>query len=366
MSNIKHIVKTPYVPTFRSRKVEGQFDLSPGKELTKEWSVDWPLDHDNWNIGVIVGPSGSGKTTLSKKIFDEKYYHKGFNDWPHDKSVLEGFPAHLETEEITKILSSVGFSSPPNWLQPYHTLSMGQQFRVEMARVLFDPREIVVVDEFTSVVDRTVAQIGSSAISKAAKKLNRKLVLLSCHYDILDWLEPDWIYYVDSNKFTWGCLRRPPIEIKVQRCHISAWRIFREHHYLSHSIVPRSECYVATVNGEPAGFFAYVKEGMSKRKNVIRGHRTVILPDFQGIGLGNLVSKKLMKYYSDMGNIVKVITSHPALIHTRVKDKDLRLCRKLNYEIRKGVSFTTKSVVKGMGRITATFQYVGNRKEGKL
>jgi len=361
MPSFNHIVETPYKRTFRSSKIEGLFDIDAQERLKKEWKIDLPIENRKWNIGVIVGPSGSGKTSIGKIGFGAENYHSGYEDWDPDCSIVESFPKDLTVEQITQVLSSVGFSSPPSWLQPYRTLSNGQKFRVEMARVLFDPRPVVVVDEFTSVVDRNVAKIGSSAIAKTCRKLDKQLVLLSCHYDILEWLEPDWIYYMDRGEFEWGCLRRPKIEIKIQRCHRSAWRIFREHHYLNHGLVNSAQCYIATINDEPAGFFAYVKDTMSKKKNVIRGHRSVVLPDYQGVGVGAICSKAIMKYYSEQGCIVKAITSHPAFIASRGRDPEFRLCNKVVFKPSQGITQMTKDSIRGFGRVTATFQYVGDR-----
>ncbi len=88
---------------------------------------------------------------------------------------------------------ALGFSSPPAWLRPFHLLSNGEQFRVTLARALAEMPELAVVDEFTSVVDRTVARIGSGAISRAVRRSGRRLVAVTCHYDVLPWLEPDWV-----------------------------------------------------------------------------------------------------------------------------------------------------------------------------
>jgi len=345
--------------------VEGLFDLKPEKVLNKSWEVNIPIEDMDWSIGVIVGPSGAGKTSIGRVAFGPDAFHEGYKDWPRDRSVLDAFPETASTEEITQILSSVGFSSPPNWLQPFHTLSNGQQFRVEMARLLFDDRDVIVVDEFTSVIDRNVAKIGSCAFAKTARRRKKKMVLLSCHYDILEWLEPDWVYYVDQARFSRECLRRPKIELTIQRCHSSAWRLFRDHHYLNRNIVPHAECYMALANGEPAGFFAYVKESMSKRKNVIRGHRSVVLPDYQGVGIGAIATKNIMRHYTEKGFIVKAITSHPAFIAARSRDPDFRLCNRVEYVVSHGITELTKDSIKGFGRVTATFQYIGNRESIK-
>ena len=62
------------------------------------------------------------------------------------------------------------------------------------------PDELFVFDEFTSVVDRNVAKVGSFAMQKAIRKTNKKFIAVSCHDDIEDWLLPDWVF--DTNSMT--------------------------------------------------------------------------------------------------------------------------------------------------------------------
>jgi len=96
---------------------------------------------------------------------------------------------------------SVGFSSPPSWLKPYAVLSNGERMRADLARAILEERELIVFDEFTSVVNREVAKTGSYAISKAARRAGKRFIAVSCHKDITDWLEPDWIYDTDAQQF---------------------------------------------------------------------------------------------------------------------------------------------------------------------
>ncbi|MCG8186634.1 hypothetical protein J2Q11_11565 [Tenacibaculum finnmarkense genomovar finnmarkense] len=64
-----------------------------------------------------------------------------------------------------------------------------------MARLIIDAPDEVVVDEFTSVVDRQIAKIGALAFAKGWRRnKGKKIVLLSPHYDIIEWLQPDWVY----------------------------------------------------------------------------------------------------------------------------------------------------------------------------
>jgi hypothetical protein len=194
----------PIVRTPRVRQMLGMFDVPPDKKSAQHWDVYFDLPQD-WNIGVIVGPSGCGKTTIARELFGD--HLAGAYDWPADKSILDGFPADLGVKDVTGLLSSVGFSSPPYWVRPFHVLSNGQQFRVNLARVLAENSELAVVDEFSSVVDRTVAQIGSAAVAKTVRRRRQKFIAVTCHYDILDWLEPDWVYEPVGNKLTINELR---------------------------------------------------------------------------------------------------------------------------------------------------------------
>ncbi|WP_373942674.1 hypothetical protein OEG92_05625 [Polaribacter sejongensis] len=39
------------------------------------------------------------------------------------------------------------------------------------------------------------------AFGKAWKRnKGKKAVLLSCHYDVVEWLQPDWVYDIDTNE----------------------------------------------------------------------------------------------------------------------------------------------------------------------
>jgi len=49
------------------------------------------------------------------------------------------------------------------------------------------------------VVDRQIAKIGALAFAKNWRRnKGKKVVLLSCHYDIIEWLQPDWVYDVNT------------------------------------------------------------------------------------------------------------------------------------------------------------------------
>jgi energy-coupling factor transporter ATP-binding protein EcfA2 len=352
-----HIIETPHIRSFRTDAIAGMFDVPVEDKLRKEWEVDLPIEELDWHVGLIVGPSGAGKTTIARRAFPNARYFDGSRcfDWTPKRPFIEDFDKNLTVKDITTALYQVGFSSPPAFLLPFENLSNGQKFRTEMARLLLESLEIAVVDEFTSVVDRQVAKVCSAAVQKMIRRQKRKLVAVSCHFDIIDWLEPDWVYYVHTGEFRRGSLRRPQIRLTLQRVHRAAWRLFRGHHYLSADISPSATCFLATIESEPVAFCAALPFPHPKIKNMWKEHRTVVLPDYQGIGIGNLVSETVAQYFIDQGKRYTSTTSHPAMIHHRMKSDKWIMTRRPSQVPQTG---KTGKIPSSAGRMTASFEYI--------
>ena len=192
MQNFNIIKKSDIEQTFRVAKVMSDFDVKI-EHSNEQFNgcIELP---QKWNIGLIVGASGTGKTTIAKEIFNDCFVNNF--EYTH-KSVIDDMPKNVSIDEIEKMFYSVGFGSVPSWLKPYNVLSNGEKMRVDLARALLE-KDKICFDEFTSVVDRNVAQTACIAINKAIKKQNKQFIAISCHYDIIEWLQPDWIF--DTNK----------------------------------------------------------------------------------------------------------------------------------------------------------------------
>lgn len=188
----KEIVTCSIIPDEFTDRVSEAFDYDfDGKSTFEIPNFTNIPDKDEFNIGLIVGNSGSGKSILLKKFGQEDSVK-----WDKDKAII----SHFETpDEALEKLFAVGLSSVPTLCKPYHVLSMGEAFRANMARRLHN---YSVVDEFTSVVNRETAYSVSVSIAKYIRKKDlRGIVFASCHFDIMEWLSPDWIFNTNAVKF---------------------------------------------------------------------------------------------------------------------------------------------------------------------
>ena len=176
------------------------FDLAPEQHVGFfPWAKpDLP---ETWSIGLIVGASGSGKSVLLREFGGETPV-----EWLPNRSIASHFG---DVETARSLLYAVGLNSIPVWRLPYNVLSNGQKFRADLARRL---RPNGVIDEFTSVVDRNVAVAASKAINGWASRQSEpmRLVLASCHRDIIPWLRPDWLIDTDGGEFVTGHVQARP------------------------------------------------------------------------------------------------------------------------------------------------------------
>lgn len=261
------------------------------------------LPADEFSFGLIVGPSGSGKSTLLKSIGDVAAC-----EWEAGKTVA----AHFDSaQDAINRLCGVGLNSIPSWAKPYEVLSAGEKFRADLARSL---KNGALVDEFTSTVDRTVAKATSVAVARFIRANDLKgVVLASCHYDIIEWLQPDWVYDTSRQKFLpRGSLRpRPEINLEILPCGVEAWAAFSQHHYLTGSLNRASRCWIAVWDDQPVAFMSAL--AMPQIKTAWREHRTVVLPDFQGLGIGVRCSDAIGEMFLADGCRYFSKTAHPRM-----------------------------------------------------
>lgn len=314
---------------------------------------EMPPVPDCFGIGLIVGSSGSGKSTLLKGFGSELDL-----TWDNSKAIVSHFES---AEDAADRLGAVGLNSIPSWMRPYEVLSTGEKFRADLARRIGDN---AVVDEFTSVVDRTVAKSCARALRRyVTSKGIKGLALASCHRDIADWLEPDWVFDTDTGVMSGRGSERPSIEVELIPCNSDAWALFRKHHYLDHNLNKSARCWVALWRGTPVGFTSVIAFPSGNWSNGWREHRTVVLPDYQGLGIGNRISDATGEMVLSWGGRYFSKTSHPRMGGYRNASNLWRATSKNNMA-RKDYATNRKSKEMGhkhrhINRVCFSHEYLG-------
>lgn len=298
-----------------TKYVYESFDIQNKEETFTSITMDLGKGKDfDWNIGIVLGGSGSGKTTILKKCGELR--HPNFD---LEKPLISNFD-WLEPKEATLVLTSMGLSSVPTWLRPFHTLSNGEQYRANLAYLVASAKdgEVILVDEYTSVVDRDVAKAMSFALQKYIRRENKRIILASCHYDILEWLMPDWTCSPQKGGTLERCDYRrhgiPKIQISISRVESKTWDFFKKHHYLTEEVNKSCKFLLFEWREKPIGIVAIINQpGPNERKYAMAISRIVILPDFQGMGLGVKLSEFCGGIIKNEGGLCFIKTVNPAL-----------------------------------------------------
>lgn len=330
----------------------------------KEFPITIPDLTDKSGIILLVGSSGSGKSSIINAYF-------GDNTEPqinHKVSVIENFSS---VEKGEKLLLSFGLRTIPAWFRPFNTLSNGEYHRAVSALAV--DQGIQVIDEFTSVVDRDTAKSLSVAIRKAHDKgIIDNIVLASCHFDIIEWLQPDVIYNTDRCEFVpRGNLQRPKITLQIYSSSVEDWVLFKKYHYLDGDISKSCHCYTAYMDEKPVGFVAVIHGTGRDIRSYWRESRLVILPEFQGLGLGVALSEAIAEEYVSRGLRYFSKTAHPALGEHRDKSNKWRNTS-TNHKKRKsylkkdgsprisvGYGKTAKAIMRDFNRVCYSHEYIG-------
>lgn len=310
---------------------------------------------------LVVGASGSGKSTILRKWFGRVTLEVSADQ------IIDQFSDPSRGESL---LISAGLRTVPAWKRPPEQLSNGERHRFQLALCL--DRGVEFFDEFTSVVDRETAKSLAFSLQRHFKQSGMsRFVLASCHRDVIEWLDPDYIY--DTDKKTWeesqlfprGCLRRPKIEINLRSVKSSDfWPIFKKYHYLNSKMNHSAQSFVGFFEGKPIVFVSVLRFPNGNFQNGWREHRTVVIPEFQGLGIGTKCSESIGDLILENGGRFFSKTSHPSFVHSRNKSNKWRATSK-NGKTRSDY-LTTKTKTKEDGhkrkhfrRLCGSHEYIG-------
>ena len=115
--------------------------------------------------------------------------------------------------------------------------------------------------------------------------------------------------------------------------------------------------------GKVVSFAATMTMPSGTIKNAWRGHRTVVLPDFQGMGIGVRFSNAIAQIHLEQGHRYYTRTAHPRLGEFRDKSPLWKATSK-NRKIRKDVTNknTYKNHVYDNKRVCYSYEYIGEEK----
>lgn len=296
-NKIEVILKSDVNKEFRCQVAANSLDIDVEKKSIHHLKIDNIKIPNNWNIGLVYGNSGSGKTTMIKHLFGENIFDVKLDE---NKPIINQLPKDLSYEDCAKLLNGIGLNSVPCWIRPIKTLSNGQKARAEAVYLMTKSEKVVFIDEWTSVVDRTVGKAMSLCLHKYAKRNNKKIILCSCHQDVLEWLQPDWMIDCNKQEFIlpksedFFFKKREKLKFEIKEIDRRSWKYFSKYHYLSERL-PGGKLYLYGLfyNNNQIGFqcFAnytpYTKKNRKEGKKIIfHSNRTVIHPDYNGLGLG--------------------------------------------------------------------------------
>lgn len=144
-----------------------------------------------------------------------------------------------------------------------------------------------------------------------------QIVLLSCHYDIIDWLQPDWVYDTAEARFyDRDCLRqRPKLELQIYKVRGTVFpRLFKQHYYLDLPNPVAAEYFVGFINGDPVCHLAVAPLFTAR---AYRATRLVVLPEWQGVGVGTRFLNAVCEYHCRDVEGVTSLTRYSSILPTR-------------------------------------------------
>jgi GNAT superfamily N-acetyltransferase len=359
--------------SYRAARVKSMFNAESGANFSL--SAELPADDTGWSLGIIVGPSGSGKTSLGERFWDGVPIYNYHDGWDHNAPIIDCIAAGGDFNMVTSALAAVGLGDVPAWLRPYYALSNGEKFRAGLARVIAEAPPRVIIDEFTSVIDRQIARFGALAFQKSwrriAKTGGNQCVLLSCHRDILEWLEPDWVFDTADGSYSERRRRRPEFKVEIWKTGWNYWPFFEPHHYLKIPPMIAAKCYVGTVDGK---LVCHVAMGCKNKGTdaEARGCRLVVMPEWQGAGVGLRFLNQICQWNLEgadggrfPGRPVTTIfhTSHPGLCIALRRDRRWRQVSAALFGANKQKSITSirnSAIANGREIVVKTSGYGGH------
>lgn len=107
----------------------------------------------------------------------------------------------------------------------------------------------------------------------------------------------------------------------MRACGRGEWEKFRRYHYLSTELNKTSRCYGVYDGNSIIAFMAIIHNPHPINPKIKRVHRLVVLPDYQGVGIGKKFLNIIAQKYHSEGWDFSITTSAKNLIYSLAKDE---------------------------------------------
>lgn len=140
---------------------------------------------------LVTGPSGTGKSSLIPEILERFDRPQCVASMPpaDDRPILDTL--NLSPSEAAALLCRVGLGDAHHWARTRDELSVGQQHRYDLARLIQTSPGIIVLDDWTAPLDRLTAQAFAWTAGRLLRSRGRSAIICTTHEDIADHLQPD-------------------------------------------------------------------------------------------------------------------------------------------------------------------------------
>lgn len=284
----------PFEPKVESSLITEAFGIDFG--FTREiCDIDIP---DDFEILYITGESGCGKTTIMRELVkgyenQQIPIHKPLFKWCGD--------TQEDIMNCLEMLCLVGLSDATMFVATYSELSDSQQARARIMLELISSKELIVIDEFLSTLDRKSAQAIAYCIQKAVRRIKKRAIFVTAHDDLEEYLLPT--YTVRGRAF--------PSRFEVSKCEYSGNKIknsvtywygdkfdyrklrLGELHYKGKYAGGTKDHLFCDYNGETIAVLVSTYRRFDGGKRI---SRVVVHPSYRGIGIGTGI---VQKYLSD-------------------------------------------------------------------
>lgn len=337
--NIKYLTK-PQNITQRVAEVAEAFGVGVDESIEHVVLNDYEFNED-FDVCYITGASGSGKSSLLREL----KRHYGVEDvefnMDSESAIVDLVGDTLD--EALNLLSVVGLSEARIFVKRPRDLSDGQKYRYQLACMLHQKQEVLCIDEFTSLLDRTTAEVVAYNMQKCCRRNGVKLIVATAHNDLEKFLNPSTVINfgndeddVETNYWEVDCEYNPFEEhLDISEATKDDFKKLIKYHYKNVKTVPGTKVmYKLTYKGQLVGIAVYgctnrmlsgrneyfnkfymTEKGYPRmdmvNKDFILGTRFVVSPQFRGCGFGSyLVKNTINKFDVPFVELISVMSNY--------------------------------------------------------